>query len=334
METRRTVVKLFVVIGLVVASFPLRAQSTVAEMVDKGMSLMIDNKYQDALTQFKNAITLDPKIQDSIQPYIDKCNKVIGRSKPVNKPSQVPKFAISTKLLDFKGLDDEKTITITMDNGDWEAEALEDWCKVTMDKTFKEATVVCDNNFSGKSRKCLISFNHDDGDGYITEVFAIVRQKSEKEILKVKDGYIWRNDKPDYLMLESTGDLVFVNLECNTEWTILHKPEDVEVSNDSGDMTKLVIRIAPIEGGEKYVRLAKKLMGTLVKDYITLATVNQDVRLTIQVEKYKLGKTQEEKEADQAKRMEKKELKKTEKAAKEVEKPEENKKGSNNNSQN
>jgi len=310
--------KLLLFLGLLLAPVSLLAQGTVSEMVDKAKNLMIDNHYSEAYALFKNAVTLDPKIESSVLHYMKKCVNAMNR--PKVETVAAPKFTLSNKLIDFKGIDQEQTVSVTLESGDWSAEALEDWCNVSVDKTFKEATLACTKNFTGKSRKCLVLFSHNDGKDNITDIYAVVRQKSEDEILKVKDSYLWRDpQRPDYLMLESTGDLVFVNLDCNTEWTVLHKPEEVEVSNDSGDMSKLVIRIAPIEGGEKYVKFAKKLIGTLVKDYITIATVNQDVRLTIQVEKYKLGKTQEEKDAEQAKKTEKKEQKKAAKSAKETE---------------
>lgn len=292
MKSIRIIFKLILYVCLVcLFSCSLRAQSSIQEMVDKGKDLMIEGKYAEAKVQFQNAIALDAKLAPTLQPYFEK----MAPKSP--SKSNISSFSLSHARLLFKGIPDEQTVTVKCQKGDWEVESLEDWCKVvSVDKAFKEVQISCAPNFTGRERKCLVYFTNDRGSGSVTDIPLQIRQSSEKEILQVKDGYSWREpDNPNFLHLEATGDLVIVDLDCNTQWQVVHKPDGVDVSDDNGDMSKLVIHITPVNAMGLLRKVANKAIGSVEKDYITIATVNQDVRLTIQTEKDKLGRSDEEK---------------------------------------
>jgi len=298
----------------------LWGQGTVQEMFDKGKDLIIEGKNEEARKLLENVVTLDPKRKDEVQRYLDIINK------PRPKPAPSNDFKLAQERLIFNGIpDDPQIVSVTCKKGDWNVESPEDWCKiVSVDKLFPEVTVTCEKNFSGQERKAVVFFINDSGNGNIIERRLQVRQKSEEEILKVRDGYIWRDPtKPSFLKLEAKGDLVIIDLDCNTEWRVVHKPDEVEVGNDNGDMSKLVIKVAGSNSFGGAVNLGSKLFGTIEKDYITIETVNQGKRLTIQTEKPKLGKTEEQKAEDsqiraakQAEREAMKEAKQAEKEAK------------------
>lgn len=276
---------------------PLQAQESIQEMVDTAKDLMIVGKYADARILLDNAIALDPKLKPTLKPYLDRMR---SSPKPSPKKAVEDPFTINQTRLVFGGIPKEQTVMVNSKVGEWEVESLEEWCKVmSVSKAFQEVEITCDQNFTGHERKCLVYFRNTIENGDTTDVALQIRQRSEQERLVVDNGYVWRDpEKPNYLLLKAKGDLVIVDLFCNTTWHVVHKPEDIEVYNDNGDMSKLVIKV------EKYQRkFAGKMkdwfastLGALERDYITIATDNQDVRLTIQVEKPKLGKSKSNKD--------------------------------------
>lgn len=207
--------------------FPNVSFSQCASIYEKAIGYMEKGQYKTAIKYFKNAKVCDEALAVQCDSKIKECQRMISK---INKESESATVSSVITLdkdkLNF-GSESTNAQLVKVESAlEWNCTSSEKWCIPSILDN-KKISVSCEINKDVNKR---------------TAVLEVSNEKELRKIYVIQEGidsYIYI--KTDLMEFSHKGDILEVNIECNTSYEVADKPEWVNVV--SKDSEKMIIKV-------------------------------------------------------------------------------------------
>lgn len=201
--------------------------SQCASIYEKAMGYMEKGQYKTAIKYFRNAKVCDEALAVQCDSKIKECQRMISRTN--KEPESIAFSTVITLDKDKLNFGSESTnaqLVKVKSALDWKCTSSEKWCIPSILDN-KKISVSCEINKDVNKR---------------TAVLEVSNNKETRKIYVIQEGidsFIY--SKTNLLEFSHKGDILEVNIECNTSYEVADKPEWVNVV--SKDSEKMIIKV-------------------------------------------------------------------------------------------
>lgn len=218
--------KLFYLLFGMLLCIPNVSFSQCASIYEKAIGYMEKGQYKTAIKYFKNAKVCDEALAVQCDAKIKECQRRISR-KDVESESVVASAVITldNDKLNFGAESTNAQIVKVESAVDWTCTSSEKWCIPS--KMDNRISVSCEINKDVNKRTAVLEVNNN---------------KESRKIYVTQEGvesYIYV--KTDLMEFSHKGDILEVNIGCNTSYEVADKPEWVSVV--SKDSEKMIVKV-------------------------------------------------------------------------------------------
>lgn len=221
---------------VLVLHMPLGAYSQCADVYDKGISLMGEGKYTDAISYFQAAKQCDNSLTKQCDAKIRECRRRITPNTKSETNTISYKINLDNLRIDF-GAEETGTKAVKVNSeAIWECTSSNpNWCTVVK-KSESSLAIQCKVNETTEDRIATIQVRNDK-----EKLNIEVNQKGMQAILRFA---------PDQnLEFGKEGRKIDIYLQSTIEYKIDENPDWVKIL--SQDMDKIVVRVEPLKGKDK-----------------------------------------------------------------------------------
>lgn len=202
--------------------------SQCASIYEKAIGYMEKGNYNTAIKYFRNAKVCDEALSAKCDAKIKECQRLIRPKVKKDDELIEPKSVLTLEKnkLEFGAESTSAQIIKVESSTDWQCSSNAEWC-TPLNLDNKRLSVSCEINREVNKR---------------TAVLDIINGNESMQILVTQEGLDSKIEiKTDLVEFNHKGDILEINLECNTHYEIADKPEWVNVV--SMDSTKMIVKV-------------------------------------------------------------------------------------------